>query len=153
MTVRKFQGFLHYREIIEELKDLWRPKSFRIHRYSSVVDPGEGLRGPLFLDQTEARRVEKNFFETAAPLSQGLDDRPPHFPYLKVWIRLCSCHLYILLTTLKGLRSSRHQTISPPTKSPPRSQLATHSLLRNNRRVYSPRSNVKEFSLRVLSFG
>ena len=64
MTVRKFQGFLHYREIIEELKDLWRPKSFR-------------LRGPLFLDQTEARRVEKNFFETAAPLSQGLDDRTP----------------------------------------------------------------------------
>ena len=80
MTVRKFQGFLHYREIIEELKDLWRPKSFRIHRYSSVVDPGEGLRGPLFLDQTEARRVEKNFFETAAPLSQGLDDRPPPLP-------------------------------------------------------------------------
>ena len=122
MTVRKFQGFLHYREIIEELKDLWRPKSFRIHWYSSVVDPGEGLRGPLFLDQTEARRVEKIFFETAAPLSQGLYDRPPPFPYLKVWIRLCSCHLYILLTTLKGLRSSRHQTISPP-----RSQLATHS--------------------------
>ena len=80
MTVRKFQGFLHYREIIEELKDLWRPKSFRIHWYSSVVDPGEGLRGPLFLDQTEARRVEKNFFETAAPLSQGLYDRPPPLP-------------------------------------------------------------------------
>ena len=77
MTVRKFQGFLHYREIIEELKDLWRPKSFRIHWYSSVVDPGEGLRGPLFLDKTEARRVEKNFFETAAPLSQGLDDCTP----------------------------------------------------------------------------
>ena len=40
------------------------------------MDPGEGLRGPLFLDQTEARRVEKKFLETAAPLSQGLDDRP-----------------------------------------------------------------------------
>ena len=77
MTVRKFQGFLHYREIIEELKDLWRPKPFRIHRYSSVADPGEGRGGPLFLDQTEARRVEKNFLETAAPLSQGLDDRTP----------------------------------------------------------------------------
>ena len=63
--------------MIEELKDLWRPKSFRIHRYSSEADPGEGSGGPLFLDQTEARRVEKNFLETAAPLSQGLDDRTP----------------------------------------------------------------------------
>ena len=33
---------------------------------------------PLFLDQTEARRAEKNFFGTAPPpLSQGLDDRVP----------------------------------------------------------------------------
>ena len=33
---------------------------------------------PLFLDQTEARRAEKNFFETTPPpLSQGLDDRVP----------------------------------------------------------------------------
>ena len=132
MTVRKFQGFLHYRGIIEELKlseiekknyrDLNHFVSTGIHQWWIQ---GRGSRGPLFLDQTEARRVEKKFLETAAPLSQGLDDRPP-FPYLKVWIRLCSCHLYILLTTLKGLRSSRHQTISPPTKSPPRSQLATH---------------------------
>ena len=30
---------------------------------------------PFFLDQTEARRAEKNFFETGRP------------PYLKVWIR------------------------------------------------------------------
>ena len=30
---------------------------------------------------------KKNFLETAPPLSQGLDDRPPTpFPYLKVWI-------------------------------------------------------------------
>ena len=113
---------------------------------------GRGPGAPLFLDQTEARRVEKIFWRPLLPylrvwMTASL------FPYLKVWIRHCSCHLYILLTTLKGLRSSRHQTISPPTKSPPRSQLATHSLLRNNRRVYSPRSNVKEFSLRVLSFG
>ena len=38
-----------------------------------------GARGaapPLFLDQNEARRAEKNFLE-AAPLSQGLDDRDP----------------------------------------------------------------------------
>ena len=32
----------------------------------------------LLRDQTEARRAEKNIFETATPpLSQGLDDRPP----------------------------------------------------------------------------
>ena len=67
MTVRKFQGFLHYREITEELKDLWRPKSYRIHWYSSVADPGEGPGGPLFLDQTEARRVEKHFLRPLPP--------------------------------------------------------------------------------------
>ena len=41
--------------------------------------PG-GARAPaLFLDQTEARRAEKMFFETAPPphFCQGLDDRPP----------------------------------------------------------------------------
>ena len=47
----------------------------------TVMDPGEGPRGPgnpLFLDQTEARRAEKYFLETGSPsLSQGLDDRPP----------------------------------------------------------------------------
>ena len=41
-----------------------------------MADRGEGPP-PLFLDQTEARRAEKVFFETAPPpLSQGLDDRP-----------------------------------------------------------------------------
>ena len=47
-----------------------------------------GARGggpPLFLDQTRARRPKKMCWETAPPLSKGLDDRPP--PYLKVWIR------------------------------------------------------------------
>lgn len=71
MTLRKFQGFLRYREIIEELKtseiEKNDPKSLRIHRYSSVADPGEGSDLPLFLDQAKAPRprVEKNFFETA----------------------------------------------------------------------------------------
>ena len=45
-----------------------------------MADLGEGPRGvgsPLFLDQTtEAQRAEKNFFETAPPLSQGLDTPP-----------------------------------------------------------------------------
>ena len=120
MTVRKFQGFLHYREIIEELKDLWRPKSFRIHRYSSVVDPGEGLRGPLFLDQTEARRVEKNFFETAAPLSQGLDDRPP--PPSLIWRSGSAsvhaiCIFYSPLWKVYGhlaTKPFRHQEVNSP---------------------------------------
>ena len=42
-----------------------------------MADPWEGPGHPgppLFLDQTEARRAENNFFEP--PLSQGLDDRP-----------------------------------------------------------------------------
>ena len=44
----------------------------------------------LFLDQTEARRAEKNIWRPPPPpLSQGLDNRPPTTPYLKVWIRHC----------------------------------------------------------------
>ena len=34
-----------------------------------------GFLPPLFLDQTEARRAEKNFWETTPPLSEALD--PP----------------------------------------------------------------------------
>ena len=61
----------------------------------AVLDLGEvpGEPGlPLFLDQTEAWRAEKNFLETTPPppLSQGLDDRAP--PYLKVWIHHCMGH-------------------------------------------------------------
>ena len=37
-----------------------------------VANPGGG-RPPLFLDQNEARRAEKNFFEAAPTLSEGLD--------------------------------------------------------------------------------
>ena len=43
----------------------------------AVADLGEvpgGLRPPLFLDQTEAQRAEKNLF----------GDPPP--PYLRVWM-------------------------------------------------------------------
>ena len=41
-----------------------------------VADPGEGPGAPpLLIDQTEARRAEKNFF----------GDRPPS-PYLRVWM-------------------------------------------------------------------
>ena len=43
---------------------------------------GRGPGPPLFLDQTDAQRVEKNGFCDQTPLSQGLDDRhpPPALP-------------------------------------------------------------------------
>ena len=44
----------------------------------TVADPGEGPGGgaPLFVDQTVARRAEKDFQTDFPPLlSQGLDDR------------------------------------------------------------------------------
>ena len=49
--------------------------------FTSVADPGEGPAPPLlFLDQSEARKVEKSFLETRPPppyLREGLDDRSP----------------------------------------------------------------------------
>ena len=49
-----------------------------------LQNPGEGPGGPgppLFLDQNEARRTEKIFFEAGpAPLSEGLHDRPQGGP-------------------------------------------------------------------------
>jgi len=38
---------------------------------------GPGGPPPLFFDQNEARRAKKIFWDTALPLSQGLDDRTP----------------------------------------------------------------------------
>ena len=90
-----------------------------------MVDPVEGPGGPAppVLDQNEARRPEKIFFETAppplsqglddcAPLSQGLDDHPPLSqglddcapPYLKVWICHCSklSRIIVIKTNLYG---------------------------------------------------
>ena len=59
-----------------------------------MQDLGEehgGAGPPLFLDQNEARRAEKIFFEACPhPLSQGLDDRAS--PYVKVWI----CHWTVI---------------------------------------------------------
>ena len=55
---------------------------------------GRGAR-PLFLDQNEARRAEKNFFRPPPPyLRVWLTVRPPpppHPPYLKVWVHYCDC--------------------------------------------------------------
>ena len=52
------------------------------------MDPGEGPGGPgappppVFLNETEAERVDEFFFETgpSPALSWGLDDRPPISP-------------------------------------------------------------------------
>ena len=56
----------------------------------AVADPGEGPGGapppplpPLFLDESEVRRAEKNFFLDIVPPPRP----PPPLPYLKVWIR------------------------------------------------------------------
>ena len=52
----------------------------------SVADPGKGPGGtslPLFLDQNEARRAEKNFFLRPGP--------PP--PYLRVWMSTPASYL------------------------------------------------------------
>ena len=53
-----------------------------------------GARPPLlFLDQAEARKVEKSFWRLGSPyLREGLDDHPPPTPpNLKVCIRHCTC--------------------------------------------------------------
>ena len=65
-----------------------------------MADPGEGLRGPghpLFLDQTEAQRAEKNFFGELRtphpPLSQGME---PH----------CTAHADYVICNLLPVPSS-----------------------------------------------
>jgi len=95
-----------------------------------VADQGEGPDLPLFLDQTEARSVEKNVFETAAPLSQGLDDRaplsegldPPLFMPFVYFTHHFELKVYGHLAT----KPIRHQEVnSPPTKLRARSLIAT----------------------------
>ena len=55
----------------QKLKRSWKGLQFRVPGWC----PGGGGRSPLFLDQTEAPRAEKNFMETAPrpTLSPGLD--------------------------------------------------------------------------------
>ena len=55
-----------------------------------VADPGGGPGGawhpPLFLDHTEARRAEKNFFDTRPPpLSSGSEGLDPPLPSTHIW--------------------------------------------------------------------
>ena len=49
---------------------------------------GRGAR-PLFLDQNEARRAEKNFLRPPPPYLRVWMTVPP--PYLKVWVHYCDC--------------------------------------------------------------
>ena len=60
-------------------KLLVRPDERKENRTFSVADPGGAPGAPLYLDETKARRAEKNFFwdQPPPPLSQGLEDRPP----------------------------------------------------------------------------
>ena len=83
--------------------------SIQFHKHS-IADVGEGSGPgpPLFLDQTEVRRAEKQFLWDRAPPSQSLDDRasplsegldPPltmvHFCYRRLYlgIEIISCRL------------------------------------------------------------
>ena len=73
-----------------------------------MADPGEGPGGPnppppLFLDQTEARRAEKNFLETPHPLSKGLDDQAPPPPLSQGLHPALEC-MYVCLTC-RGFKS------------------------------------------------
>ena len=53
-----------------------------------MAEPGVGAS--IFLNQTEARRAEKIFFEIGLPLSQDLDDRLPPPP--PVYLKVCILH-------------------------------------------------------------
>ena len=57
----------------------------------AVADAGEGPGGlappPLILDENDARRAEKGFFELPGPWSQDLDDAPPPLPLYEGRIR------------------------------------------------------------------
>ena len=61
----------------------------RVPLIPPVADPGEGPGGPppLFLDQTEVRRVEKKIETRPPPKLRVWMTPPPQSPYPKVWIR------------------------------------------------------------------
>ena len=89
-------------------KKLFHPS---ISTSSAVADPGErpggGGRPPLFVDQTEARRAEKNFFSETTPLSQGLDPALlcKRLVYWVVYSSFCHSERGIC-TRHKGLREN-----------------------------------------------
>ena len=90
---------------------------------------------PFFLDQTEAQRAEKNFFETGPPLSQGLDDRPPPSPPLSegldppmgMILLLDYFPLSVRLSLLKYLLWKRYCSYHRPTSKVNASQVVKTS--------------------------
>ena len=64
-------------------KLLVRPDERKENRTFSVADPEGGPGAPLFLDETKARRAEKNFFLRSAP-SPLISEfgRPPPPPFI-----------------------------------------------------------------------
>ena len=88
-----------------------------------MADLGEGPGGALIF--------KKNFFETAAPLSQGLDDRTPLSegldPPLFIPFAYFTHHFELKVDGhLATNKPFRHQEVnSPPTNSRARSLIAT----------------------------
>ena len=80
--------------------------SVTLPQYYTVADPREGPAPPppLFLDQTEARRAEIFFLETAPSLSKGLDDRPTFLSQIRFGTGTATCGLSLLLV-LAGISS------------------------------------------------
>ena len=74
--------------------------------YLDLKQSSGGSRGgaapPLFVDQTEAQRAEKQFFETALPPQ----------PYLKVWI--CQRSVSNSLTNVRQVKTSIQTSYSHP---------------------------------------
>ena len=96
----------------------------RVITFQTVVDLGEGPRGPepspLFLDQTEAQRGKNIFGRPAPPLSKGLDDRSPPPPTptplsqgldlpLPKTCHLCRVIYYIFYLVFLGNKKLSHQ--------------------------------------------
>ena len=75
-----------------------------------VVDPEEGSLPPppIFLDQTEARRAQKNLCRGGGrlppPLSKGLDDLPP--PLIQHCLHLYYMHCKSITPCFPGFQSN-----------------------------------------------
>ena len=73
-----------------------------------VVDPGTGQAppAPIFLDQTEAQRAQKNSGggDRLPPLSKGLDDLPP--PLIQHCLHLYYMHCISITPCFPGFQSN-----------------------------------------------
>ena len=90
------------------------PNSLQTQTYFSQIHPSWCLQAttvvdppPLFFDQNEAQRAEKNFF----------GDRPPH-PYLRVWMTSTPAYLKVwmhhcMILNKVSYREARSQGLTP----------------------------------------